>query len=105
MIKLPKEVKIGGLVYKVSFPHRFKEIGAAAGQTDLRLLEIRLTDVDGGGVPLPDRCVAQTFIHELLHAADQMMARQVFQDNETLLETFSQILLAILVDNKWLKMP
>lgn len=103
MIKFPKKLKIGGHEYEVLYPYKFTERTDLFGQADHALKQIKVTDTDGGGAERPVSGVCETFLHEILHCADDQskagleerqigcMAEalyQIFVDNPDLLGVF-----------------
>jgi len=68
-LKIPKQIKVAGQIYKVEYPYYFKEI-VLTGQTDCLQKVIRITNVDKTGIKLPEQVIEETFLHEILHAVD-----------------------------------
>jgi len=99
-VKIPETVKIGGHVYKVIRNYKFKERTDRRGQIDYGLKEIRLQEEDISGKYVRSE-VEQTFIHELLHAVENIYNSQNL--NEEIIERLSQGLYQVLKDNKMLR--
>jgi hypothetical protein len=100
-MKIPKKLKIGGHTYSVIYPYHFKERGDISGQHDLDVLEIRVDDRDGWSHNArPESTVAETFLHEILHACDTISGHNVFKSNESAITGISQLLFQVLRDNK-----
>lgn len=99
-MKIPARLKIGGHWVEVVYPYHFKERSDICGQRDGGLNEIRITNVDLGGNQRPESKVAETLLHELIHAADIISAHDIFKDNEKAIEGISEMLFQILRDNK-----
>lgn len=85
-MKLPKSIKIGGIVYKVDIV----PMGDDLGQTDFRTSEIRISK------DLNDNQKLASFIHEVIHCVNtQLTEEQV----DYLALSINQII----VDNKLFK--
>ena len=85
-MKLPKSIKIGGIVYKVDIV----PMGDDLGQTDFRTSEIRISK------DLNDNQKLASFIHEAIHCVNtQLTEEQV----DYLALSINQII----VDNKLFK--
>ena len=85
-MKLPKSIKIGGIVYKVGIV----PMGDDLGQTDFRTSEIRISK------DLNDNQKLASFIHEAIHCVNtQLTEEQV----DYLALSINQII----VDNKLFK--
>lgn len=90
-MKIPKEVKIGGLTYKVIQNYIFTERVDLRGQCDNTAQEIRLMG------KISQESIEQTFFHELLHAIDNVYNAYKLDDDTT--ERLSQGLYQVLKDN------
>jgi len=99
MVKLPKELKIGGHVVKVLYPYNFKERVDLSGQYDGQYDEIRIAGCDMGGHARLESSVWVTLIHEILHAIDYTTGHRVFTDNEQAIEGISEMIYQVLVDH------
>jgi len=99
-MKIPKTLKVGGMVYTVKQGHQFSE-NELVGQADHRQLEIRLIDKEFAGRPYAQSKIEECFIHELLHCVDC-----VYNNNKLTEDTvgnLSQGLYQVLKDNGMLK--
>jgi len=68
-LKIPKEIKIAGHIYRVIYPYTFMET-LVLGQSDYFQKEIRLARVDTTGNPIPQAQLNNTLCHEILHCID-----------------------------------
>ena len=102
MIKLPKQLKIGGHTYKILYPYKFAERTDLYGQCDGDVMEIRLMGVDGGNNELPLTHVYQSLIHEVFHAIDRVIRRRLFtgKEGEDTLDALAESVLQVIVDNR-----
>lgn len=104
-IKIPKEIKVAGYVYKVVQNYHFKDIIAGdnlQGISDPDLLEIRLSGIcPSSGIPLVEAVIQERFIHELLHCIDTSYNAGKL-DEETV-ERLGEGLYQVLKDNDFLK--
>lgn len=98
-MNFPDKVKVGGHEYKVIFPYTFTERSDNIGQADHDMLEIRLSEKDGY-VTRADSCLYETFIHEIIHCISEIWRIDLEEKQVTQL---GEGLLAVLVDNGWLK--
>ena len=100
-MKFPQYLKVGGHKYKIIFPYSFRETSDLLGQCDRVLNEIRLSQRDGGGAILSNTVILNSYIHELLHAADDTCGARIFsnQEGEQALRGISQILTQMIIDN------
>lgn len=72
-MKIPNKLKIGGRIYKVFYPHKFKDSLAphyglhdAGGQT------IKIAKKDEFGENRNKESIYHTFLHEVIHAIDNV---------------------------------
>ncbi len=82
-MKIPKSVKIGGIVYKVDIV----QMGDDLGQTDFRTSEIRISK------DLNDNQKLASFIHEAIHCVNTQLT-------EEQVDYLALSLNQIIVDNK-----
>lgn len=100
-LHLPETLKIAGHEYRVVFPYHFMERGDLDGQHDGGMKEIRVDDRDGFcHEPRPESAVLVTFLHEILHACDDISGHKIFRDNERAIEGISEVLFQVLRDNR-----
>lgn len=102
-MKIPKTLKIGGHIYQVLFPYHFQERGDLRGQHDSDGNRILLDDMDAWSHELrPESAIAQTFLHEILHACERVSGHKVFSgdEGERAVEGISEALFQVLRDNK-----
>ena len=104
-LKIPKKLKIGGHHYKVIYPYQFRELSTPLGQSDHTINEIRLKDVDSGGLKRVDSQVYVTLIHEIMHGLDRLTGQFWFEDDkgENYLHSLSEMIYQFLTDNEFLK--
>jgi len=98
MMKFPEKIKIGGHEYTVIIGYNFKERNDLYGQCDNNLKEIRVCTVDGTGNQRPEASIIETFLHELLHAIENVFCAGQ-EINEAITEGLGQGLTATMVDN------
>ena len=82
-MKIPKKVKISGLIYDVVFEERESDLGCVQYEN----LKIILDSSAG-----PEK-QAQTFLHEILHICNGAL-------EEAVINPMAQVLFAALKDNK-----
>jgi len=97
-MKLPKKIKVGGHVYRIVFPYRFKERTDILGQADHDLNEIRLTDKDGLDNKRVVSSVEESLIHEVLHCVDWVYNSGKLE--EDVIKRLSQGLYQVFKENK-----
>ncbi|MDA2921691.1 hypothetical protein MYX07_00310 [Patescibacteria group bacterium AH-259-L07] len=100
-MKIPKKIKVGGHIYKVIYPYRFKEREDLYGRTNEGRKEIFVTNLDANGNKLPQTKIEETFLHELLHAVDQTYNNNDLK--EEIVARMGEGLYQVLKDNKLLK--
>jgi len=101
-MKKPKTVKIGGHIFKVLWPHKFRERGDIYGLCSHSRAEIRVGNVNAAGNKTAESAQIVSFIHEVLHAIDITSGHKIFNSNEAAIEGISEGIYQVLVDNKWL---
>lgn len=99
MVKLPKQVKIGGHNWKILYPYRFTERNDITGLCDYPMKVLMVAGHDDSGNPLPDSSIIVTVIHEILHAIDYTCGANVFTGKEPEIGAFSEIAYQIITDN------
>lgn len=102
-MKIPETLKVGGHIYIVKYPYHFTERGDICGQHDGTMKEIKLDNVDPWShTSKSESGVAVTFLHEILHACDQITGHEVFRgdEGEKRIEAISESLFQVLRDNK-----
>lgn len=80
-MKIPKKVKIGGIVFKINYVQDFQKLG----ETDLAKKIITIKQME-------PEAMQQTFLHELFHAINSEIG-------EVEVEFLCQMFYAIVVDN------
>jgi len=72
-MKIPSKVKVGGRDYQIFYPHKFTDsahphygLHDAGGQT------IKISQIDEFGAKRNPQSIIHTFIHEVLHAVDNV---------------------------------
>ncbi len=110
-MKLPKSIKIGAHKIKIEFPYEFENEDKSKhqlGNSNFTLSRIRIAKFNCDGEEMPASMIWATFIHELFHMIDAISGHQLFLDgsrkSELIVGTFSEIILQILVDNKYIKL-
>ncbi len=100
-MKIPKILKIGGHQYKIIFPHIFTERFDRVGDIDYSKKIIRIAR-DCGNEKRVDSAITVTFIHEVLHAIDDLTGHEMFSGNngEKLVEALSEGIYQVLIDNQ-----
>ena len=98
---LPQSVKVGGHRYKVVYPYAFIDRSDVRGLADHMLYEIRVSAHDGDGNIRPESAIKETFLHEILHCADNLAGHHLFDlsEKEPSIEGLSEALFQILRDN------
>jgi len=100
-ISLPETVKIAGHTYTIKYPYVFTEVGNLFGQCDLSNKDIRICNVDSGGLKRAASGIYVTLIHEMLHAIDNATGQNIF--DEPKITAMSEMIYQVLTDNGWLK--
>jgi len=96
--RIPKKLKVGGLTYRIEFPHLFVENTGYLGLHILDDLVIRL-GLFHNGIQINQQVLYATFIHEMLHAIDHIYcARSI--DNEDIIDRLANGLYQVIVENK-----
>jgi len=106
-MKIPKKVKVGGHWVYIDCSYMFQEVNDTWAQyNDPRKL-IRVQIKDEGGNVVSESFVAGNIIHEIVHAMDIIAGQEFFgkdkEIREKRIEGLSQMILQVLVDNKWLE--
>ena len=101
IIKIPKQIKVGGHMYKVIYPYHFKERTDRIGACDFIKSEIVIGDDDGNGEKRGQSTIEQTFFHEMLHAIDKVYNANKLE--EETVERLSEGLYQVLKDSNLLK--
>jgi hypothetical protein len=102
-VKLPARLKIGGRDYVVDFPHQFTDscsvlygLHDPAGQT------IKISLFDEHGLERHNQSILQTFIHEVLHAIDNVYNGGVmttWDKGEESIDQLAEGILQVIYDN------
>jgi len=80
-MRIPKQLKVAGHIYKVKYPYIFREDPNLQGQSDLILKEIRLSDVTKSGAKIPMALVMNCLCHEILHCVDYEYNNQSLEED------------------------
>jgi len=103
-LKIPKSLKIGGRSYKVLYPHIFTDsCQNLYGQHDSSGQTIKMADKDTFGVVRHPESIAHTFMHEILHAVDNVYVGGKIQSLdccEHIIDQLAEGLCQVLKDNK-----
>ena len=104
---IPSNIKIGGRVYDVVFPYVFTERFDRGGQIDYNQCRILISELDYMGGKKAKAAILSTFIHEILHGLNYNAGCTIFSSNleeeEEQINTLAEGILALLVDNDWIK--
>lgn len=71
-MNIPKQVKVGGHLFTVLYPYRFRERSDVSGRIDFGQGLIMIGDVDAAGNKSSADHVSQVFWHELVHSLDKI---------------------------------
>ena len=102
-MNIPKSIKIGGHEYKVIFPYVFTErvdrCGDCNGETKVMRIAQKVNEELRS-----DSTIFVTFIHECLHAIDNLTGHEMFRGDggESKIEALSEGIYQVLVDNGYL---
>jgi hypothetical protein len=100
-MKLPETIKVGAHEYEVVFPHRFQEVDGYLGLHDSNIRRIMIAEVDWCGNDRKPTDVYKTFIHEILHAVDNVYLKGRIGeegDEEKIIDSLAEGLLQVLLD-------
>ena len=101
-VKIPQEIKLGGLVYTVLQGYQFKERADIRGQTDHDMLLIR---IPGKPAPQCDKYASQAieeiFVHELVHLLDFVYNSHALDEEQVL--RLAHGLYQLFTDNEFLE--
>jgi hypothetical protein len=92
-MKLPTRIKVGHFVYRVERWRSEGEAGDRWGECDHGELVIRLRPV------IPGTQLADTLIHEILHAIHNVWGLRVGDDEERIVAVTATALLTVFRDN------
>jgi hypothetical protein len=95
-VKLPKKLKVGGIIYKVLYPYLFIEDTSIVGLHEPSTAIIKIAGVNDSKFLCAER-ILETFLHESVHAIDYVYCNE--QYNEDDVEAISKALFALLYDN------
>lgn len=98
-MKIPKELKVGGRVYKVLYPHVFVETNFY-GLANHVSNTISIAARGEGGESVANENIEQTFLHELLHCVDVVYNNHDL--TEDVVTRLAEGLYQVLKDNKLL---
>ena len=93
------KIKVLGHEYEILFPYIFTERADIKGQCDHDLRQIKIVEHDSCGNKFPESSLWQVFIHEVVHLVDEMSGHNVFDEKEGAIDSFAEIIIAILKDN------
>jgi hypothetical protein len=103
-VNIPKRLKIGGRDYDVFYPHTFLDSTKPLyGLHDPSAQTIKIGQMDEFNVPRHPQSITHTFMHEILHAIDNVYLCDTIrvQDNcETIIDQLSEGLLQVIRDNQ-----
>jgi hypothetical protein len=90
-VKLPKKLKVGGIIYKVLYPYLFIEDTSIVGLHEPSTAIIKIAGVNDSKFLCAER-ILETFLHESVHAIDYVYCNE--QYNEDDVEAISKALFA-----------
>jgi len=101
-MKIPKKLKIGGHVYKITHPYIFTERYDRGGDCSNITKELRIVGEQDEGEVRSESYISVVFLHEILHAIDHQSGLQQFigDGGEERIEALSEGLFQVLRDNK-----
>jgi hypothetical protein len=105
-MKLPKTIRVGAHEYEVTYPHRFQEVDGYLGLHDGNIRRIMIAEVDWCGNERKAPDIMKTFIHEILHAVDNVYLKGRIGeegDEEKIIDSLAEGLLQVLTDCGMLK--
>lgn len=82
-MNIPNEIQIGGHVVTTTLDYLFRERADVFGQFSCAQGVIRITGVDGSGVPIARSLVEQVWWHEVVHAIDRVFNGSKLDDDTT----------------------
>ena len=100
-MNLPKQIKRAGHNVKILFPYQFQERQDLQGQWKAAQNEIRIASKDSTDNDYANSQILITFLHEILHACDEMTGHNIFttEQGEKALNGISEILFQVITDN------
>jgi len=101
IMKIPKQIKIGGHTYKVKEDHKFVERSDLLGLCDHYQRIIFITPFDVNGAKRGRTGIEETFIHELLHAVDEIYNSKKLEEDTV--KRISEGLYQVFKDNDLLR--
>ena len=100
-MKIPKSLKVGGIIYKIEKKRVLdKGENKFSGVAKHRQAIIKIALYDNEGELYDKRKLEECFIHEILHCVDDIYNNQKL--DEDMVERLSQGLYQVLKDNKLL---
>lgn len=101
-MKIPKELKIGGHVYRIVYPYIFQERGDCCGIHQYSDRSIRIQETDSGGTKRTDSGIRQILLHEIMHAIDCVFCMEQIgkeADKDHMIDGIAEGLTQLLSDN------
>jgi hypothetical protein len=103
-MRIPKTLKIGGRIYKITIPFVFTDAHRCLyGLHDPAKQTIKMTELDEFGVKRHQQSIDHTFLHEILHAIDNVYIGGkigMYEDGEHIIDQLAEGLLQVIRDNK-----
>lgn len=98
-MRIPSCLKVGAFEYQVICGHVFRERSDLIGQCDHDCLEVRLCS-EHSGIPFCEARLAEVFLHEVIHAVEEVFLPSDSRLSESQVELLSKGLLLVLRENK-----
>lgn len=97
---IPKSVKVGGVYYKVEFVDDLLAVSNLMGRADTGQRKIDLQK-NSKAWDASESGTEQVFWHEMVHIIFDEIGRHELSKDETLINSFSGLLYAVLKDNNF----
>lgn len=106
---IPKNIKIGGRNFSVTYPHLFKERSDVNGNCWSDTQQILISNVNGSGIERPFEAIVVDLIHEVLHGIayvygpNNRLFGKTHEEEEKVVSLLSEAIFQVLIDNNYLK--
>lgn len=94
LLKIPKQLKVGGHIYKIIRDYHFIQNSNLRAQAAHTLQEIRISEIDHSGVKVNE----EAFLHELIHCVSDIFLNGKLQEDDV--ANLSEGLYSVLKNNK-----